>query len=83
MVIRESESEIEQSWEPAHGADVLTFDNKRLGTVKAIGEGRFQVGGRWGRRGFWLDSMLIRRCEPDRVTLHISYGAVGRYKING
>lgn len=65
--------------EPEPGATVTTFDDRRLGTVKACTAGYFQVGVRWGR-DYWLSCDLIRKHEPGRTVLNISRSVLGGYK---
>jgi hypothetical protein len=65
--------------EPEPGATIVTYDEKRLGVVKAHSAGYIHVGVRWGR-DYWLSCDLIRRHEPGQVILNISKSVLGGYK---
>lgn len=64
------------------GADVVTFDNKRVGTVRECASGYFQVESRWSRK-YWLSSVLVRDATGDEVKLQVSREVLDRYKCDG
>jgi hypothetical protein len=62
------------------GAEVMTDDNRCLGTIKEIDGRHFKVDVRW-HRDYWLDGALVRRRSHGRVVLNVGRKALPGYKL--
>jgi hypothetical protein len=62
------------------GAEVMTFDNRRLGKVKEVEGDYIKVQVRLGK-DYWLDSTLIREHRDRCIVLHVDRDGLPGYKL--
>jgi hypothetical protein len=64
----------------AEGADILTADGDKLGTVKEVRAGYFKVNAHF-QLDYWLQRQFVTSNEGGKVTMSFNKDELGDYKV--